>query len=238
MKLLLYASEIAALIGQNPYVPMECARLRVLQRSPEWQGWFHCHPPPPTPEQVVQVHLEASSIVEEVKRAAISAQTPKALEEVMQLCEHVSDPTVAAALTSVVQTSRGAAKETAVAESRKLTQSNKRFYTREVCEDVQVGGRVDGLCEDERVVEEIKNRRRFWKIPPVYDIIQLRVYMWLLGGWNGRLVEVFPDGSTRVTEVGWDPSEWEKLSDRIQLAARFLSHASEEDALEWASSSK
>ena len=77
-----------------------------------------------------------------------------------------------------------------------------------------IAGRVDGLQGDDTVVET-KTRRRFWKTPPEYDIIQLRCYMKLTNRRAGILNECFPDGSNRATKIEWSDSIWDEIESQL-----------------------
>jgi hypothetical protein len=56
--------------------------------------------------------------------------------------------------------------------------------------DIFVGGKIDAITPDRRLVIEIKNRirRLFYKVP-FYEVIQLQTYLHLLGVERGVIVE-------------------------------------------------
>ena len=76
-----------------------------------------------------------------------------------------------------------------------------------------IAGRVDGLTDD--AVIETKTRRRFWKSPPEYDIIQLRCYMKLCNKKIGILNEQFPDNTSKATRIEWNDTIWKSIEDSI-----------------------
>jgi len=78
-------------------------------------------------------------------------------------------------------------------------------------------GKIDGL-DDGHNIHEVKVRRRYWSVPPEYDMIQLRVYMKIFGEKDGVLTEKFPDGKKRETFVPWSDFEWENLHNDICAA--------------------
>ena len=80
--------------------------------------------------------------------------------------------------------------------------------------NVVIAGRTDGLQGDDTVVET-KTRRRFWKSPPEYDLIQLRCYMKLTNRKVGILNECFPDGSNRVTKIEWSDAVWSDIEGKL-----------------------
>jgi hypothetical protein len=77
------------------------------------------------------------------------------------------------------------------------------------CEEYTLFGYIDGMQDG--AILETKNRKRFWKEPPQYDLIQLRCYMKMKGEVDGILLECFPGNSTRQTKLNWSDSEWEKI---------------------------
>lgn len=79
-----------------------------------------------------------------------------------------------------------------------------------------IAGRVDGLTSDS--VVETKTRRRFWKAPPEYDIIQLRCYMKLCNKKIGILNEQFPNNTSRATRIEWDDTIWKSIEDSIDTS--------------------
>jgi hypothetical protein len=79
---------------------------------------------------------------------------------------------------------------------------------------IVIAGRTDGLQGEDTVIET-KTRRRFWKSPPEYDLIQLRCYMKLTNRKVGMLNECFPDGSNRVTKVEWSDSLWSEIENKL-----------------------
>jgi hypothetical protein len=46
---------------------------------------------------------------------------------------------------------------------------------------------------------------------PIYDEIQLRVYMKMTGATESELIENFPDGTKRVTKFVNDTEKWELI---------------------------
>jgi hypothetical protein len=85
----------------------------------------------------------------------------------------------------------------------------------------KIAGRPDGIIEG-KTITETKTRRRFWKTTPKYDIIQLKCYMKILNMEMGYLNEQFPDGSSRITNITFDSTDWKKIeSDIIEAIKQF-----------------
>lgn len=114
-----------------------------------------------------------------------------------------------------------------------VTRRNDKMY-RLSTPNFVLGGRVDGISSDGRVVE-MKTRRHWWAEPPAYDMLQLRAYMALLGGVNGVLVEQEQGGGRyRETQLVWCADTWASISDDLAEAAATLQGATAEDLLVWA----
>lgn len=112
-----------------------------------------------------------------------------------------------------IQKQRGTKLES-VAEDKHATDTGKAVTDRGgsarfECPEYILVGNIDGMQDG--CVVETKNRKRVWKEPPNYDLIQLRCYMKMRGEIDGLLLESFPDGTTRKTRLGWDADEWNAI---------------------------
>jgi hypothetical protein len=121
-------------------------------------------------------------------------------------------------LTSQIQKQRGTRMES-IAEDELgaktgITVSNRNTPVRYESLHYIIVGYIDGTSGD-RIVET-KNRKHFWGSPPEYDLIQLRCYMKMKGNTDGVLLERFPNGNTRETELVWDDSEWDTLDTALR----------------------
>ena len=96
------------------------------------------------------------------------------------------------------------------------------------CSDYRLIGYLDGM-QGEKVVET-KNRKRFWTVPPAYDFVQLRCYMFMKGKKDGVLLENFPGRGPRTTEVPWNDEQWEEIHEGLSSLARTIANITEEDA--------
>lgn len=79
-------------------------------------------------------------------------------------------------------------------------------------------GRIDGFVESENRIVDSKERTRYWESVPIYDEIQMRCYMNMMGAAEAELIERFPDGQTRHTKYTNDPSKWAIIQDAIVKA--------------------
>lgn len=103
-----------------------------------------------------------------------------------------------------------------------LTERNSRMLRMEK-DTFTLVGRTDGFVADQNRVVDSKNRTRHWDTVPVYDIIQLRVYMHMLNAKDSELIEKFPNGTTRHSVYDNDHEEWADIEASLALAARRMS---------------
>jgi hypothetical protein len=86
-------------------------------------------------------------------------------------------------------------------------------------------GRTDGYVEEHNRIVDSKARTRWWKDVPMYDEIQLRVYMALSGAAESELIESFPDGRVRETKFLNDIEKWEVIHGAIGDAVKKMTEA-------------
>jgi hypothetical protein len=91
-------------------------------------------------------------------------------------------------------------------------------------------GRTDGFVASENRIVDSKDRTRWWATVPLYDEIQLRVYMNLTGATESELVERFPDGRERHTKYTNDADKWTALQTAMVRATEKMNLAAEDDA--------
>lgn len=120
-----------------------------------------------------------------------------------------------------------------VSKRRGLQNENAILDTYETTQDVKVTerntkmlkmsfptfrliGRIDGFVASENRIVDSKDRTRMWESVPVYDEIQMRVYMKLTGATQAELIERFPDGTTRLTKFENDPEKWSEIEKKIE----------------------
>lgn len=192
--------------------------------------------------QVVQETLEGKRVArspaleEAVSRVMTGQTTPE--KEVAHLC---ANPEVTTAientqehqvLASEIQKRRGtrledkAENDHAVVTGKEVTDRNT-FVDFE-CSEYRLIGYLDGMQGDK--VVETKNRKRFWTVPPAYDFVQLRCYMFMRGKKDGVLLENFPGRGPRTTEVPWDDEAWVSVHEGLCAVARTIANTTEEDA--------
>ena len=100
-----------------------------------------------------------------------------------------------------------------------VTERNTRMLRMETEHFILVG-RTDGFVADLNRVVDSKDRTTYWKTVPVYDEIQLRVYMRMMDAKDSELIEKFPNGTKRNTVFVNDESEWADIEASLNLVAR------------------
>lgn len=100
-----------------------------------------------------------------------------------------------------------------------VTERNTRMLRMDKEEFVLVG-RTDGFVAEQNRVVDSKDRTTYWKTVPVYDEIQLRVYMHMMDAKDSELVEKFPNGTKRNTVFENDPEVWADIEAKLRLTTR------------------
>jgi hypothetical protein len=192
--------------------------------------------------QVVQETLEGKRpptcvALEEVVARVIAGQTTVenelltlcVLPEVKMAIESTQEHQV---LASEIQKRRGTKLEDKAendhAAATGIEVTGRNTFVDFECPDYRLIGYLDGM-QGEKVVET-KNRKRFWTVPPAYDFVQLRCYMFMKGKKDGVLLENFPGRGPRTTEVPWNDEQWEEIHEGLCGVARTIANITEEDA--------
>jgi hypothetical protein len=216
------ASNVASLIGKNPFKTPQDALDEVLVDNGLLQ------------EDVVALELieEIQSVCKDETDRVCQSKTQSELEENIKVYERKvkeitsakgekdSSPVVLHALGLAVK-ERGtrieeqSTNKLEVSTGVAIHSRNAKCYVYAIpSSNIVIAGRTDGLQGEDTVIET-KTRRRFWKSPPEYDIIQLRCYMKLTNRKLGVLNECFPDGSNRVTKIEWSDSIWSEIENGL-----------------------
>ena len=104
-----------------------------------------------------------------------------------------------------------------VAREVKVVERNVRNIKKEYGK-FRLIGRIDGFVESENRIVDSKERTRFWESVPIYDEIQMRCYMNMMGAAEAELVERFPNGEIRHTKFMNDPAKWAIIQEAITKA--------------------
>jgi len=93
-------------------------------------------------------------------------------------------------------------------------------------------GRTDGYVDEHKRIVDSKARTRWWPQVPLYDEIQMRVYMELSGALEAELFEVFPDGRSRTTKYLNDPAKWNTIYGQlVEVVGHMQSATNNDDVL-------
>jgi len=129
-----------------------------------------------------------------------------------------------------VQRQRGTNTESAIlnvyeAQNNVTVQDRNTVTFRKTYSTFKLVGRTDGYVEAHNRIVDSKARTRWWAAVPLYDEIQLRVYMALSGCVESELVESFPDGRTRTTKYLNDIEKWENIQSALSDAVKKMNEA-------------
>jgi hypothetical protein len=192
--------------------------------------------------QVVQETLEGKRAptcvaLREVVARVIAGQTTVE-NELLTLCVHpevkmaIESTQEHQVLASEIQKRRGTKLEDKAendhAAATGIEVTGRNTFVDFECDDYRLIGYLDGM-QGEKVVET-KNRKRFWTVPPAYDFVQLRCYMFMKGKKDGVLLENFPGRGPRTTEVPWNDEQWAEIHEGMCGVARTIANITEEDA--------
>jgi hypothetical protein len=110
----------------------------------------------------------------------------------------------------------------------KVEQRNTKTFRKEYS-DYKLIGRTDGYVAEHKRIVDSKARTRWWPEVPMYDEIQLRVYMELSGCEETELIESFPDGRVRTTKYLNSPEKWDAIETEIKDAVRKMNTMIEDE---------
>lgn len=232
--ILIFASEVPVITGKNPFRTIEDtffhvwkrtnpSQIEQLQQSHQLEKWQ-------TKEQKVFTKIDqlgmtssVTALISEASKAATVPEVAKVSAKIPAVIpKHV--PSIARqeierTIVSEMHKEFGTRQESIAIEhfeqdrgvqvkDRNLAFHRKQLSTIERYK-IYLGGRIDGR-NDGKVVE-VKNRLRKFVSPiPIYDIIQLQTYLYILSSKEGELVEYMKQdrAKSRQTQIDWDPAMW------------------------------
>ena len=224
------ASEIASLIGRNPYKDAEEAITDCWNKHARKRGMDA----PKAPVFILDAYKVVNknkqvvgNLMDEIKDTSTKTQTStEAFNETVVLNTKINQmdlkPEDKLILTNYAQsklnTNYGTRSEVKVHDIYKemtgetINVTNTMF--RKEVKDFQVGGKIDGQIADGTIVE-IKNRtRRLFSEVREYENIQIQTYLQLLDQEKAHLVECYNDGKEKhvnVIHVDRDQDMWDEL---------------------------
>jgi hypothetical protein len=210
MRIILKASNVAAMIGRNRYKP----RQEVLDEL--WKKHrpqtFKSKTKDDRAEESLSVSTEAQSVLEnslkiETKNSDQVQEVFKAAQEAINFDPKLNKEQKAEVIEHIrskVYTTHGTRSEDKTADTVSVTEGIKltrddNFYTIPVCDisdnKYVICGKVDRIEErpdGSRILVEIKNRtNRIFGSVPEYEYIQVQVYLQMLGLVHARVVEQY-----------------------------------------------
>jgi hypothetical protein len=230
--LFVYASEVAACIGRNPYKPPREAAAAIVKRyDPELYASRGIVSEADVAERVLR---ETPRLREHLSRAASEARSTDGIQDKVAQASKLlpegldkdAKKILESTIRSTMYTSVGTHRESEVFEGleERLGQAvtlDPKTYKIDmgVLGDSGIPwvlcGKIDGRAADGGVVE-IKNRMRrlFGKVPD-YESVQVLCYMKMLESECAYLVESFQDRHA-VHTIPWDAAQWEEIEDTLK----------------------
>lgn len=197
------ASEVAGYIGKNEYVEIDVLILKI------WKNMNY---------ESLQKALKRNSL--EIKELNKNNYDKKSTSNIYKYNNYKR---------STINTKNGIDKEKSTIEifedKKKVTVNNKndkiyntfinKPYNKLIIHNVILNGAVDGIVNNEYIVE-IKNRqKRFFDEIPIYEKIQIIVYMKLLKLYKCYHVQRFKDDII-ITEIKYTKEEFSKEWEEIE----------------------
>lgn len=208
------ASDVAALIGKNPYKSHDEIYRKITKTGPS--------PDEIAEEQLSALPIEVQQNVHKVLKVSKETETSSsAAQELMtEGLTGLESEIVREYVTRKVSTQHGINNEAKTARAFNV-KSDETFYKYQLTDDVRLVGRIDGRLEnDEETIVEIKNRRnRLFHRIPEYENIQIQVYMFLTGAPKCFFIERYND-KTKTYDVEYDEAYFKEqiLEPLIKIA--------------------
>lgn len=160
--------------------------------------------------------------VEKQARMVVNLRHAELPEEVREL--------VVGEIRGSVQRQRGTKNENAILDTYEVAnkvevQDRNTMTFRKEYGTYKLVGRTDGYVKSQDRIVDSKARTRWWTSVPIYDEVQLRVYMDLSKCAESELIESFPDGRTRTTKYMNDPVKWELIHTALVEAVTTMNGA-------------
>jgi hypothetical protein len=246
------ASTVAAIIGLHRYKPIAEAMYDVLGKDKTIKERMRAIERAHNRRSLYSVKNEAladTNIRDCVATALVSAESTTDMEPVLDEVARKAKIVVALRFSQYtpelqklivddvrgqVARQRGTANENKILntyeEEQKVevTERNTRTF-RKTYSNFKLVGRTDGYVASENRIVDSKDRVRFIENPPIYDEIQLRVYMNMADARESELVERFPDGRRRLTRYTNDADKWQAIEDGLVHASNTMQAALEDE---------
>lgn len=256
----IYASDLAVVIGVNKYQKLSDTIVKLWQKSfpIDYENTItnikKSHQVDLTPKEtdiqyIKRIQDECNlNIQEKVNECLNTKDTSKLLNNRNQILKEIDqnntlDPEIKKdfkkSLESVTNKAFGTINEKSVIDyymeqSGKKVICDSKFIRKDLCvyKDIKwsLGGKIDGITED-NIVVEVKNRiYKLFHVMRDYEKPQIQTYMYILGLPKGHLVESFKRGGAiqmNIIEEDFDQEYWEtvimsRLTNFIKMFHLFL----------------
>ncbi len=185
------ASDVAAIVGLNPYKSREDVMNEYFKTPTKREQEFQ--------EALAQETPEVQQTIQETLKKSKTTDIPET--PVISKSEVITDY-----VKHEIYKNNGTHRESHVAEIHNVTRDSK-WYSLKISEDVKLVGIIDGRRGDSIV--EIKNRqRRLFNKVPTYEYVQCQVYMKLTGTHKCILIESF-SGTSKEHPLEFSDAFWE-----------------------------
>lgn len=187
------ASDVAAIIGKNPYKSKDDILFQYIHGKTKEDVKFE----KALVEESQEAQILIKNTIQQSKKEDMNAnQVIQALpENVKEYVKHE------------IYKNNGTHREKKVAEEHNVIRDTK-WYSMKITQDVCLVGLIDGRKDSETIVE-IKNRqKRLFGYVPLYEYIQCQVYMKLTGTQKCTLIEQFGDASNTF-DIEFSYTMWE-----------------------------
>jgi hypothetical protein len=260
----IYASELAACVGFNRFQPVSEVAKKIFERTDPVtfnKALYRNELKKKRSIENVLYDLDLSERVIKLVRDEDDGYDEKAdareksaqrMEEIDKIIIEVGDKTdeeFAKDLTSFVFTERGKNSEGPALDRAQedlgtvINARNTQFFKKYIEYDdeeqqrrkrYQIGGKVDGITEDGKLVE-VKNRQyKLLNSVPVYEKIQIHAYMFITGIKECHLVQCFGD-KTESKLIEFDDAFWDDVIKRlnvfVQELAKVIKNEENQDGL-------
>lgn len=232
----LSASKVAAFIGLNRYQPPSEVMYSLLKKDPTLKqkiaGIEEAHSRRPfntVLSDIVREPVIRGCIAEGLRQCKGADDLAPILESVrnktrLVLGNRYEEESRERLITEVagrVNKRRGLQNENTILDSYettndvKVTERNTKLLKMSF-PTFRLIGRIDGFVASENKIVDSKDRTRMWDAVPVYDEIQMRVYMKLTGAVQAELIERFPNGTVRLTKFDNEVEKWNTIEKEIE----------------------
>ena len=242
------ASSVASIIGLNKYRPIPQAMYEVLCKDKVIKEKIYQIERANNRKSIVMLKnmlLADSNVKDFVTNAVNSCDGMSNIEPVLDQANVTANAILAlkyqeipASVQSLirdevrgqVQKQRGLKNENAILDKYEeennvqVIERNTKMLSK-TYSNFKLVGRTDGYVASLNRIVDSKDRVRFVKEPPIYDEIQMRVYMDMGGIPEAELIERFPDAPVRKTVYQNDQVKWKAIEDALTHAANILQTA-------------